>query len=107
MRAGQLDRIITVEKRTVTPDDAGTPQETWAVFASLRAQLLRRSSAEYALKSFGEDTDITTGFRVRWIDGLTLANMRVKYNGEHYRITDIKEIGRRVAQDLQCLKVTS
>jgi len=106
MRAGQLDRVITIEAKVITVDLYGTPQDTWATFATARAMLLQRSTAEYMLKGFGEDTDVTTGFRIRWIDGLRLAH-RVAYNGEHYRITDIKEIGRRVAQELRCLQVTA
>jgi len=106
MRAGLLDRVIVINAPTVAPDDNGTPQTTWATFATLRAQLLQRSTAEMMLKSFGEETGETTGFRIRWLDGLTLA-MQVTYNGDTYRILNVKEIGRRVAQELTCLKVTT
>jgi SPP1 family predicted phage head-tail adaptor len=106
MRAGNLDRVITIEAAVTTVDPNGTPQETWATFATMRAQLLQRSTAEMMLKGYGEETGETTGFRIRWLDGVRLAH-RVAYNFEHYRITDIREIGRREALELRCLKVTS
>lgn len=106
MRAGDLDRVIVINAPTVTPDANGAQQTTWALFATLRAQLLSRSTAEIRLKSLGEETGETTVFRVRWLDGLTLA-MQVVYNGDAYRILDVQEVGRRVAQNLTCLKVTT
>jgi SPP1 family predicted phage head-tail adaptor len=106
MRAGDLDRVITINAPTVTPDANGAPQTTWAQFAYLRAQLLSRSTAEIRLRELGEETGETTVFRIRWLDGITLA-MQVAYNGDNYRILDVREIGRRIGQDLTCLKVTT
>ena len=106
MRAGLLDRVITINSVTTTVDAFGTQIETWAAFATMRAQLLQRSTDEFMLKDFGDDTKIIVAFRTRWLDGVTLA-MQVAYNGATYRITEIKEIGRREALELRCLDITS
>jgi SPP1 family predicted phage head-tail adaptor len=105
MRAGQLDRVIIIEAAVTTVDPNGVQQEAWATFATARAQLLQRSTSEFMLKGYGEDTDIVVAFRIRWLDGVRLTH-RVAYNFERYRITDIREIGRREALELRCLKVT-
>src|SRR5579872_483900 len=102
MRAGKMDRRITIDQASTVVDDNGTPQETWTTFAACWAELLQRSTAEFMQKDMGEDTHIVVAFRVRWIDGVGLAN-RVTYNGVQYRLTDIKEIGRREALELRCL----
>jgi SPP1 family predicted phage head-tail adaptor len=105
MRASNLDRLIVIEADLTTVDVNGVPQQTWTAFATMRAQLLQRSTNEFLLKGYGEDDNVTTGFRIRWLDGVRLTQ-RVAYNGERYRITEIKEIGRRVALELRCLRVT-
>ena len=106
MRSGLMDRIIQIMVATTTIDANGTPQRAWAVFATMYAQLLQRSTNEFMLKELGEDSVIVVVFRIRWKDGLSLAN-QVTYNGTQYRIADIKEIGRREALELRCVAVTS
>lgn len=33
MRAGRLDRLVTIQRKTSTPSDSGEPQETWATIS--------------------------------------------------------------------------
>jgi SPP1 family predicted phage head-tail adaptor len=106
MRAGLMDRVITIKAPTVTVDANGTPQTTWSTFWHGYAQLIQRSTNEFLLKALGEDTEILAVFRIRWVDGVAL-NMTVVYNGVTSRIVDIKEIGRREALELRCIAITS
>jgi SPP1 family predicted phage head-tail adaptor len=101
MRAGNLDRTITIERATTIVDDYGAPQETWATVASVRAQLIQSSANEF-IEAFGAASKPTAIFRIRWLGGVTLAD-RVTYEGVVYQIVETKELGRRKALELRCL----
>jgi SPP1 family predicted phage head-tail adaptor len=93
MKAGSLDRLITIEAPTVTLDDAGAPSTTWSTFATMRAQLVKNSTADDERRS-GSETDERLTFRMHYLDGVTL-NHRLTYQGQAFEIRDLAEIGRR------------
>jgi SPP1 family predicted phage head-tail adaptor len=103
MRAANLDRVIRIERRTTALDLYGTPIDTWALVATMRAQKLENvvSDREGAR---GDTTDNMITFRMRWLDGVTLDN-RVSYQDQPFKIMIIKEIGRRVGLDVTCERV--
>lgn len=103
MRAGQLDRTITLQSFTSTVDEYGTPVETWIDAAAVRAQLLQASTEEY-LRGYGEVDGLAVIFRIRWRDGIT-ADQRVVYEGKILNIREVKEIGRRRGLELRCDEV--
>ena len=121
LRAGKLDRTITLERSGPSFDapqaiDAnglpikgwevegdGTPSQVWRTLATVKAEMLEMGSTDY-MRAQGASFEKLGIFRIRWIDGLTLAD-RVRYNGTHYRIEDINEIGRRVGLELRCKAV--
>lgn len=103
MRAGLLTKTIAIERATTTIDDAGTPLEVWATHALVRAQLVQLSTEEF-MRSFGASSEAATVFRIRFLDGITLAD-RVKYEGRVYDLKEIKELGRREALELRCLAI--
>jgi len=106
MRAGNLDRSITIQAVTVTTiDDNGTPVTAWDDFANVRAQSIQAGADEY-LRGYGEGDNLATIFRIRWLDGLTPAH-RVIYDGTILNIREIKEIGRRRGLELRCEEVRS
>lgn len=37
MRAGRLDRLITIQRKSSTPSNSGEPQETWTTIIERRA----------------------------------------------------------------------
>ncbi|WP_438274385.1 head-tail adaptor protein [Nitrobacter sp.] len=102
MRAGNLDRVIVIEAATVTYDEYRTPVASWAPVVSLRAQLIMRSlddrQGQHAV------TDSTATFRAYFYPGITLEH-RVVFEGQTFKITAIKEIGRRVGLDIMCERV--
>lgn len=103
MQSGKLDREIVIQSLSNTVDDYGTPVETWTTFATVRAQVLQLSAQEF-LRSYGASSETAIIFRIRYLDGVTLAH-RVSYNAGLYNVREIKEIGRRRILELRCLRV--
>ncbi|WP_234680797.1 phage head closure protein [Bradyrhizobium monzae] len=100
MRAGNLDRVIEIQRRTTGLDLYGTPVETWTLVATMRAQLLKNATDNQEGQR-GETTNALLTFRTRFLDGVTLEN-RVTYQGQQFEIIGVSEIGRRVGLDLNC-----
>lgn len=103
MRAGNLDRVVQLQRPTTSLDLYGTPIETWTTFATMRSQLLQHATDDKEGQR-GHTSDVVRAFRVRWIDGVSLEN-RISYDGQQYQITQIKELGRRRGLDLTCERV--
>lgn len=104
MRAGKLDRTITIQAsiRTGTTP-AGAPIMTWTDFATVRAQIIEASTEEYQ-RAYGEGGNTAIIFRLRWLDGVTVEH-RVSYDGKALNIRETKEIGRRRGLELRCEEV--
>lgn len=100
MRAGKLDRVITIERVASTVDDYGTPVEGWSTVATVRAQLVQSTLSEF-MAAGGASSETSTVFRVRYLDGLTLAD-RVKDGPAVFDVKEIKELGRRKWLELRC-----
>lgn len=103
MRAGALDRIIAVERSTDTVNDLGQVVASWAPVATLRAQLVQSSTAEF-MRNFGASTETAIVFRTRFLAGVTPAD-RVSYDGAYLNIVEVKELGRRKALELRCTRI--
>ncbi|RAI43985.1 phage head closure protein [Rhodoplanes roseus] len=103
MKAGTLDRTITVEGVTTAPSSTGAVAETWSTFATLRAQMVQASTEEFQ-RAYGASTETAIVFRTRYVEGVTLAH-RVVYGGEVHNMKEIKEIGRRRGLELRCERV--
>ena len=103
MRSGNLDREITIQRATTTIGDAGTPQETWADIATLRAQLIETTTDEY-IRGNGASTERIVVFRTRYIDGVTAAD-RIFYECQPFTLKQIKELGRRKALEFRAERI--
>lgn len=101
MRAGKLDRIIVIERVTTTVDEYGTPIEGWTTIATVRAQRVKLSTEEY-LRAFGSTAEAAAVFRIRHLDGLTLAD-RITCDGETFDLKGIEPLGRREGLELRCI----
>jgi SPP1 family predicted phage head-tail adaptor len=102
MRAGSLDRTITIQRSTTVIDDAGTPQQTWATFATLRAQIIQQSADEFIRSEGGGVSENAIVFRTRFVDGVRLDD-RVEYKADSFDIKELKEIGRRRGLEIRCI----
>ncbi|WP_083101399.1 phage head closure protein [Pseudophaeobacter leonis] len=99
IRAGKLDRQITIERQTETVAASGAVLKTWAPVATVRAELVQRNADEY-LAGFGEAESGNAVFRIRYLAGITTAD-RVTCDGTTYDIDEIAELGRKRALELR------
>jgi SPP1 family predicted phage head-tail adaptor len=104
MRAGKLDRTITLERKSETVSDSGAIVPAWTNIATVRAQIVTQSAVEF-LTGFGEAESGTIVFRIRYLPGITTAD-RVSYAGQAYNIKEITEIGRRRGLELRAVAVS-
>ncbi|ORE90155.1 phage head closure protein [Aurantimonas sp. 22II-16-19i] len=100
IRAGKLDRRITIERESETVDDAGRVTRAWAPIGSLRAEIVRLSTGEF-LKGFGEEATTGIVFRTRFFADITTAD-RIAFDGDAFNVREIVEIGRRRGLEIRC-----
>lgn len=93
MRAGKLDRRITIEQAAYSQDDFGQEQPVWTTFAERAAQRMDMKGTERFAANQVMAT-ITATFRIRYLPGLK-PTMRIVHEGKTYDITGIAELGRR------------
>jgi SPP1 family predicted phage head-tail adaptor len=103
MRAGKLDRQITIQSFSSTIDVLGTPTVTWTTIATVRAQVIEVSTEEYQ-RAYGEGGNTSIIFRIRFLAGVT-TDHRVQYEGKDLNIRELKEIGRGKGLELRCEEV--
>lgn len=104
MRAGALDRTITLQRSTTTISDGGQPSQVWSDLATVRAQQVQASTDEF-IRGYGASEKTVVVFRMWWLDGITNAD-RVLYGGQTLNIKEIKELGRRAGVELRCEALT-
>lgn len=105
IKAGKLDRQITITREAETVAVSGAVSKAWAPVATIRAELVQRSADEY-LAGFGEADASGAVFRIRYLAGITTAD-RVTFDGVTYDIDEVAELGRRRALELRCSKVAA
>ncbi len=65
MKAGRLTEVIEIQRATSTVNDAGTPEQTWAALATLRAERVDPSTAE-TIEGYGASDTATVTLRARF-----------------------------------------
>lgn len=94
MRAGGLDRRVTLQRKTVVQDaGSGEEIETWGDLATVFAEVRQQSGKEY-LAAGGIEAAIRVVFYLRYFPGLTVLD-RVSYADRLHNIEEVREIGRR------------
>lgn len=101
MRAGKLDRVITIQRATETFDEARAPIVIWGNHLTMRAQIIEAKTDE-VMRNPGEISETLTVFRTRFADDISLAD-RIAYAGRYYDIKGTKELGRRAALEIRAL----
>ena len=102
MKSGRLSTAIQIQRATVTLSEAGTPAETWAKIADLRAEKVEQSTTEF-MRGFGASDESVVIFRARFFAGVTNAD-RVLWGGQAYNIKEVSPIGRRKGVELRCVR---
>jgi SPP1 family predicted phage head-tail adaptor len=102
MRAGRLDRRVTIEYKTVTRDDFGAEIVSWNTFAEVWAEVRDVNSVERVIDQLRTMQRLTMVV-VRYVPGVT-TDMRVRINSEGrlLQITSIAQIGRRLGWSFAC-----
>lgn len=95
MRAGKLDRRVTLRRKTETQDAMGQPIESWADIATVWAKWVPAKGAERWTAQQVVDT-AAGHFEIRYLSDITPLD-EVEYNGDQYDIIgQPEEIGRRI-----------
>ncbi|CCB65398.1 head-tail adaptor protein [Hyphomicrobium sp. MC1] len=93
VQAGKLDHVLEIQRVTTTVSDVGQPVDDWATIATVRAERLRASFDERQ-KDWGDSSQATVTWCIRWIDDLRLGD-RILLNGIPHDIKGIEPVGRR------------
>lgn len=92
MRAGKMDRLITIQTFTTTQNDYGEPVETWTTLASVWAERVPMSGRE----AFAADQLAALSlvkFKIRYRSDVDTKN-RILDAGSYYDIRSVGIIGR-------------
>lgn len=95
MRIGDLDRRITIQKKTSeTKDSTGYKVIVWnRNFGTMSAGFTQMAGKERVTDE-NRSTEREINFVIHWRNDLD-NTMRVLFENNHYKIEDIKEIGRK------------
>lgn len=100
MKAGTLDRRVTIQRLTTgTPDEYGVPSSTWNDLRTIWARVTPDSEDEnYKL---GVDLAfVLVKVQCRWFAGLTTTD-RLMIADRQFDIRGIREIGRREGLEIK------
>ena len=95
MNIGRLDREIELQQASLSNPDDGWRERvpTWTTTATIWATRKDKTTTE-GDENFQRVAKVVTEWTIRHTDEVSEQN-RVKYGGEFYYITGIREIGRR------------
>ncbi|RJP54170.1 MAG: head-tail adaptor protein [Anaerolineaceae bacterium] len=96
MRAGALDRRLTIQEKVITQSDSGEEQVTWSTIATVWAQKIEnRGSERFAAQQYVGHSVRTFKIRYSSTVAAVTTEHRLVYDGVNYDITDVRELGRR------------
>lgn len=96
IKAGELDRTITIIEFTESENSFGEREKVWTELATVRAAKRSMNNRD-VMKSQGVVNAPEGKFLIRYRAGLK-TSQRIIYEEQHYEITAVEEIGRRVGQ---------
>lgn len=91
---GKLNRRITLQRRTITEDDAGNQQQEWSNFHSCWAAVNGVANREY-WKAREQHEENIVSFKIRWCHALNALNktdFRIVFDGSVYDIVFIDNV---------------
>lgn len=100
MRAGKLDRRITIERASLQTNAFNEEVEVWAPIATVWAQQRPNRGAErFTAQEIAGQAVMT--FHIRYRD-VTVKD-RIIYQGRTWNVTDVRELGRRVVTEIDAV----
>jgi SPP1 family predicted phage head-tail adaptor len=101
MRAGKLDRRVTIQRATIAPNGFNEPVETWTDVATVWAQQRPNRGAErFSAQEINGQAVMT--FHIRYRTDLRVSD-RIIYGGRVWNVIDIREVGRRVVTEFDAV----
>lgn len=97
MRAGRLDRRVTIEQLTETQNGVGETIKTWSTLATLWAERVPQGVVQ-KYNTQQQYAEVTAVFRIRWFPHASAISPelhRVVYRDRVYDVHGTEEIGRR------------
>lgn len=96
MRAGNLNKSISIESLSLGQDDFGQPLDnSWVEFKKVRASIMPTSYVDAEKFSSGADFAQTTHkIKIRYTDGIN-ASMRAVWNNRTFDFVGVKNFGER------------
>lgn len=96
MKAGELDRRVTLQARALTKNAFNEDVESWPDFATVWASYQPVRDAE-RFRAAEVAASITARFQIRWATALRGLDptWRLTFDGRSFDIVAVKEIGRR------------
>lgn len=90
IRAGRLNRRVTIQRRDSGEDSAGQPVDTWSDIATRWAAIQDLNGREYFAAS-GEQSEVSTKIRLRYepLFSDVTPEDRATWNGNIYNIKSV------------------
>lgn len=104
MRAGKMDRRVTLLKfGEIGRDALNTPIEGWVPAATVWAQQRpERGGERFSAAQIAGGRVMVFHLRYRADIGV---KDRLSYEGQTFEISDVRELGRRVVSEIDCVAV--
>lgn len=102
--AGDLDRLIVIQRATTTLNQFHDPIESWSDLTAVWAKRIDASAAErYRAQEVG--AEITTRFTIRWSSVTQSVNPadRLSFDGRLYNITAVRDVGRNQWREIDAV----
>ena len=93
MRAGKLDRLLTIRQPTETRDGHGGVVKSYATLATVHGGMVPLAGSRL-LEAAQFIDGAQLRFEIRWRDDV-YKSMLIRHDGRDYQILRIDEIGRR------------
>ena len=103
MQSGKLHQRIELQRLAETVQPSGAVVQTWATYATGRAELRQAGVSEF-LTTYGEGVADNAVFVIRWLPGVSVSD-RINHGGKVWNIVAIAEIGRRRGLELRAVAV--
>ncbi|MDO9581856.1 MAG: phage head closure protein [Desulfomicrobium sp.] len=101
MQAGKLQQRIELQRLTETVQPSGAVVQSWATYASGKAELRQAGVSEF-LTTYGEGVADNAVFVIRWLPGVSVSD-RISHASKVWNIVAIAEIGRRRGLELRAV----
>jgi len=101
INAGELDRRLTIQQPTGTPNEYGEMPDTWEdVYTNIPCGVTYIKGGE-VWESTQDVGNLTTDFKIRYVSTAITPRMRVVFEGENYDIKRVMEVTRRKGYVIQ------